>query len=82
MVQIMPGKRAKLLFLHWNGTHWSRATGPSLGPDAHLLYGVSALSRRSAWAVGQTCTRNCTFATPGSPVTRPLTLHWNGRRWR
>lgn len=78
----LPVRQARLLFLHWDGTRWSRVAGPSLGRDVHLLEGVSALSRRSAWAVGETCTRNCTLASSGLPVTRPLTLHWNGRRWQ
>jgi len=76
----LPVKAARLMFLHWNGTRWSRVAGPSLGRDPHLVEGVSALSRRSAWAVGQICIRNCTLAS--SPVTRPLMMRWNGQRWR
>jgi hypothetical protein len=78
----LPVIQARLLFQHWDGTRWSRVAGPSLGRDVHLLEGVSALSRRSAWAVGEACTRNCTLDSSGLPVTRPLTLHWNGRRWQ
>jgi hypothetical protein len=70
--------RGQILFLHWNGARWSRVAGPSPGRDAHGLLGVSTLSRRSAFAVGETCIRACN----DDPVTQPLTLHWNGQRWR
>jgi hypothetical protein len=70
--------RGQILFLHWNGARWSRVAGPSPGRDVHGLLGVSTLSRRSAFAVGETCIRACN----DHPVTQPLTLHWNGQRWR
>lgn len=69
---------AHMLILHWNGSRWARIAGPSLGHGVHILEGVSTLSRRSAWAVGQTaCLRNCSPGLEG----HPLELHWNGRRW-
>ena len=70
--------RGQILILHWNGDRWSRVAGPSLGPDEHSLFGVSTLSRRSTWAVGETCIRACN----DRPVTQPLMVHWNGRRWQ
>lgn len=62
------------LILHWNGSTWSRVFSPSPGDDWNDLYGVSAVSRTDAWAVG---------AYQG--LTRfggPLVLHWNGTGWR
>jgi hypothetical protein len=43
----------------------------------HALFGLSTLSRHSAWAVGATGLRACS----DQPVSQPLTLRWNGRRW-
>ncbi len=60
------------LYLHWTGRAWHRVGGPT--PDGSVLTGVSATSRRSAWAVGH-------YTSPdGTTVT--LALHWNGRSWR
>ena len=66
--------RGQILILRWNGARWSRVAGPSLGPDEHSLFGVSTLSRRSTWAVGETCIPACN----DRPVTQPLMVHWNG----
>lgn len=42
------------------------------------LYGVSASSPSSAWAVGYQCVPGCTAS---SPVLRTLVLHWDGNTW-
>jgi hypothetical protein len=57
--------------LHWNGTAWKRARGPSShgGPN---LYAVAATSARNAWAVGA-------MTSPPSDV---VILHWNGTAWK
>ncbi|HEY7143381.1 MAG TPA: hypothetical protein VH637_03970 [Streptosporangiaceae bacterium] len=65
------------LILHWNGTSWHRAAsvnpgGP--GGRAELL-GVTATSRRNAWAVGD-------YAAGAGQQPRTLIEHWNGRSWR
>jgi hypothetical protein len=61
------------LILHWNGTAWSKvAAPPSPNFMQSPLWGVSAASSTSAWAVG--------FVSP--PTTQvTLILHWNGRAW-
>jgi hypothetical protein len=70
--------RGQILILHWNGARWSRVAFPSLGQHEHSLFGVSTLSRRSAWVAGETCLRACNDRA----VTQPLMAHWNGRRWQ
>jgi hypothetical protein len=61
------------LVLHWNGTTWAKVPSPSpaakYGDD---LFGVTAPSADSAWAVG---------VTNGSPSSYPLVLRWNGKAW-
>jgi hypothetical protein len=56
------------LLLHWNGTAWSKVSGPVLSFGG-VLNGVSALAPDDAWAVGFT----------GNGQT--LILHWNGTVW-
>ena len=61
----------------------SAATSPS-SPRASItsypgyLYGVSASSPSSAWAVGYLCVPSCTAS---SAIIRTLILHWNGSTW-
>ncbi len=60
----------RTLIVHWNGVSWAQVASPS--PSQPALNGVSADSRRDAWAVG----------TYGSGRTaRTLVLHWNGTAW-
>jgi hypothetical protein len=54
------------LILHWNGKAWTRVSSPGMQSS---LSGVSALSSRSAWAVG------------GSN-TKSLMLRWIGKSWK
>jgi hypothetical protein len=65
----------RTLILHWNGKAWSREPSPNFaGPDnPDYLSSAVAVSRDSAWAVGQTGT----FAAP-----QTLILHWNGTAWK
>jgi hypothetical protein len=65
----------KTLILHWNGTAWTRVPSPSPGMGS-ALSSVTAVSARSAWAVG--CTAFC-FLHAISPQT--VILHWNGTAW-
>lgn len=64
--------------LHWNGTTWSRVRSPdpgnSGGEGTSELFGVSALSRTDAWAVGD-------YISQTTGVTDTLILHWNGSIW-
>ena len=59
--------------LGWNGTRWRRSSIPSL-PTAvsGFLYGVSAFSKTSAWAVG---------TAQKTSAGGPLIEHWNGQSW-
>jgi hypothetical protein len=63
------GTRTKTLILHWNGATWSQVPSPTPAGGG-TLYGVTAASARSAWAVG--------WAYRGS---KTLILHWNGTVW-
>lgn len=65
------------LILHWNGASWSQAAAPSPGADTHL-HDVIAGPGATAWAVGESCTADCTTT---SAVVRTLIMHWNGTAW-
>jgi hypothetical protein len=61
------------LLAAWNGQRW-RTVRLSLGQIAGgRLDGLAAASATDAWAVGS--------VSPDSDSSRPLFLHWNGRRW-
>jgi hypothetical protein len=65
---------ARRIFIeHWNGARWRQATTASPG-TASTLFGVTATSPSSAWAVGA-------YAV-GSGNDRTLIEGWNGRAWR
>jgi hypothetical protein len=55
----------------WNGSAWHRVPSPTPpgSVSAGFLYGVAAMSRSSAWAVG-------------SYNTRCLAARWNGVSWK
>jgi hypothetical protein len=63
--------------LHWNGSHWSKASVPDPGghadDDHSFLYGVRCTSRTNCWAVGQ--------ALSVGKFGRNALLHWNGTKW-
>lgn len=61
---------ARALVEHWNGTRWSVQSSPSPSAGPVDLFGVAAVSARSAWAVG-------TYAGSG----KTLIEHWNGSTW-
>lgn len=81
-------KTDKPLILHWNGSAWRRQDPQALAdgrawtrvpsPDplavSDILPGVTALSPRSAWAVG--------WGVPTGGGWRELTMHWNGKAWK
>jgi hypothetical protein len=74
-----PGARARPLIEHWDGTAWTRVPGAGPGQKHVTLLGVSAVSARSAWAVG-------TYSSGGKPFdvgtgNRTLILRWNGTGW-
>ena len=62
---------------HFNGTRWSLARAPDLGPNypINTFNTVLALSPGNVWAIGQSATGNQT-----KPVV-PLVEHFNGTRW-
>jgi hypothetical protein len=65
----------KTLIEHWNGTAWSVVPSPNRGQantHADELHGVSAISPRSAWAVG------FVFSRDGMNM---LLEHWDGTAW-
>jgi len=69
--------KQRCVIAHWNGRRW-RTNERCPGPGSDWLEGVTALSPRSAWAVGTTPP-----LPPGSTsLTQPLVLRWNGTKWR
>jgi hypothetical protein len=70
---------AHMLALHWNGSAWKRVSLPKLklpqGYQDTALFGVSATSRRNAWAVGP-------FVSEAAGAGGGFALHWNGRSWK
>jgi hypothetical protein len=60
------------VIVHYNGHTWSREPSPS-PHGGSILYGVTVISGRDAWAVGR-------YGHGSSP--RTIILHWNGRSWR
>ena len=62
------------LTLHWNGKKWNQVASPfPSGAQGANLEAVSADSATDAWAVGE--------YSPSSGGQKPLTLHWNGKKW-
>jgi hypothetical protein len=70
---------------HWNGTGWTVMPKPP--QRLSRLFGVSALSPRDAWAVGNYATWHqrkpqgeppcCAYFT-----SKTFVLHWNGSGWK
>jgi hypothetical protein len=63
------------LTLRWNGKAWDQTASPNPGGtksqgDVGQLFGVSTVSAKDAWAIGD---------YGGQPET--LLLHWNGSNW-
>lgn len=64
----------KTVILHWNGRAWTRVPSPDPFAVSDVLQGVTALSARSAWAVG--------WGVPTGGGFRELIMHWNGTAWK
>ena len=56
------------LALHWDGTIWTVAPTPVIGPNATFLNAVTPISATDAWAVG-------------TYFHRSLIEHWDGTSW-
>lgn len=57
---------------HWDGTAWSVVSSPNPSNKQNFLLGVTAISRKNVWAVGN--------RVQGT-VQQTLIEHWDGRRW-
>src|SRR5262249_47180286 len=66
----------KTLFLHWNGTAWSKAASPNPASGTYFPGSVSADSPADAWAAGDYC-----IPTSACNTRKTLILHWNGTAW-
>jgi hypothetical protein len=60
---------------HWDGTAWSVVPSPTVLTQ-DVLAGITAVSPTDVWAVGQAVDTGGT-----TPVTRTVTLHWDGASW-
>jgi uncharacterized membrane protein len=69
------GSHSPVLIMRWNGTAWKRVPVPRFHRGSALA-GVTALSARDAWAVGE---YDADFG--GDTTGRLLILHWDGRSW-
>ncbi len=59
---------------HWNGRKWSKVASPGPSPgEEDTLFGVSALTPRDAWAVGDSGT---------GLGLRTMVLRWNRKAWK
>jgi erythromycin esterase-like protein len=69
------GATDKILLEHWNGRSWKHAAAQDPGGTAGFsdLAAVAAVSRSSAWIVGQ--------YFHGGP-SKTLLEHWNGKAWK
>jgi len=68
------GSEQKTLIEHWNGRSWKQVPSPSPGgTHDSFLFGVTALSASSAWAVG---------GYLNGLAEQTLIEHWNGRSWK
>ncbi len=63
-------------FAHWDGQTWSYVDSPQLGVHGGIVIGVTALSKKNAWAVGYTYTDDIN----GEP-DRAVIEHWDGHKW-
>ena len=68
------GSEYATLIEHWNGTRWSIVSSPSSIYSADILEGVSAVSAKDIWAVGNV------FAG-GTIGTLAEIEHWDGTKW-
>jgi hypothetical protein len=71
------------LILRYTGIRWTPAAVPRplQGRPSRVLTAVTATSASNAWAVGYSCTANCSTQAAVNQADRTLILHWNGSRW-
>jgi len=68
----------RTLIEHWDGTAWHIVRSPN-PTDNDALFGVTALSRDDAWAVGSYAGARLGHRFR---LQRTLVLHWNGKAWQ
>jgi hypothetical protein len=73
--QVCGYSNAQTLIEHWNGTKWSVVPSPNeSGPTASSLAGVTAISNKDAWAVGN-------YFVVNNYKWETLIEHWDGTKW-
>jgi hypothetical protein len=65
--------------VRFDGTAWTRDRAPSPGLFLNALQDVTALSSSDTWAVGST---DGIVPPTFDRADRPLSIHWNGTRWK
>jgi hypothetical protein len=70
-----PGRPSQALIEGWDGTSWKQVPSPHPGGNSSL-FGVAAVSARSAWAVG------VIGRGAKSCPCRALMEHWDGTSWK
>lgn len=70
------GGAVQTLIEHWNGRAWNVQPSPNPGasPYTNELAGVTAISSKDAWVVGD--------YFPNGTVDRTLVERWNGKAWK
>ncbi len=63
----------KTLMEHWDGNTWGIISSPNAS-NGNFMYGVTAISTNSVWAVG--------YYVSSNGVYQVLTEHWDGKNWR
>jgi glucose/arabinose dehydrogenase len=66
-----PSGTGQSLFLHWNGSAWTRVLSPNAG-DSTFPVEIEAVSANDVWAVGNAFSEG---------VARSLVMHWDGGAW-
>ena len=64
----------RTLTLHFNGSRWRKVSSPNASDRFHQLNAVDGNGRNDVWAVG--------YRQAKGTYPQPITMHWNGSRWR
>ncbi len=72
--RVVRNGKLRTLTARFNGDRWRVVPSPNRNDKPHILYGIDGDARNNVWAVGYH------YGRQGEGV--PISMHWNGRRWR